>query len=97
MNSEDKAESSDKNDSPLLPLILRFVDSDVRLVRVEILEELYKLLQNDRKDISSMIFALDKGRGFSENASVSTLHQFVIRLLEVSFSKGMSNCGYFRL
>ena len=93
MNFDDTDRTSEEKNSTLLPLILRFVNSDIRSIRVEILEELVKQLQYDRKDLSSMMASLDQGRGFSEEASASTLHQFVIRLLEVSFSKGkISKC-----
>ena len=72
-----------------LPIINHFVDGDMKTVRVEILNRLFKQLQDNRKHISSMLVSLDKGRGFSEDASSSILHRMIIRLLEISFCKGM--------
>ena len=76
----------------LLPIIFRFVKRYKGNRRAEGLEQLCKQLKLNREEIATMLVRLDEGRGFSEEASTSILHQLVVRLLEISFSRGKMKC-----
>ena len=73
----------------LLKVIAHFVGKDIESQRVESLEQLYRALISNQDEIRVMLKVLNVGRGFSEDASKSILHQLVVRLLELSFSKGI--------
>ena len=73
----------------MLPFIDNFVQTDIDTIRVEVLEELFKKLCKNRRQISNFLDSLEEGQGYSENAATSALHHLIIRLVETSFSQGI--------
>ena len=69
--------------------LTRFLANDYASTRSEVMKKLSYMLRCHRSEVYNMIVGLEKGRGFSEDASTSTLHKLVTRLLRLSFSKGM--------
>ena len=91
-NEAVRIDTADKSEGSLLSVIVRFVKNDPVTRRVESLEQLFKGLKNNRQEIATMLQKMNEGRGFSEEASKSILHQLITNLLEVSFSKGIIKC-----
>ena len=91
-NETVRIDTADKLEGSLLSVIVRFVKNDPVTRRVESLEQLFKGLKNNRQEIATMLQKMNEGRGFSEEASKSILHQLITNLLEVSFSKGIIKC-----
>ena len=88
-NDENAVESAIFSTEDMLPFIDNFVQTDIDTIRVEVLEELFKKLCQNRRQISKMLDSLEEGQGYSENAATSALHHLVIRLVETSLSEGI--------
>ena len=68
--------------------LTHFLANHYASTRSEVIRKLSYMLRNHRSEVYNMIVGLEQGRGFSEDASTSTLHKLVTRLLRLSFSKG---------
>merc|ERR1712136_242007 len=67
--------------------LTHFLANHYASTRSEVVRKLSYMLRNHRSEVYNMIVGLEQGRGFSEDASTSTLHNLVTRLLRLSFSK----------